>query len=383
VARDLIIERAGGQGPRLLFVEPYLTASHQAFMHGLMEQVPAHWTALGLPGRHWRWRMRGAASFLAQAAADILDQLWDGLVCSDMLGLAELKGLAPGLAQVPALVVFHENQLAYPAPGRADAQQQGRDLYLALSNLTSAQAAKLVVFNSEFHRRQFLEAAATILGRLPDMRPAGLMEAIAAKSRVLAMPLDPGPAADLIREPRSGPLRILWNHRWSQDKDPEQFFGALKELAEAGQEFALAVLGPVPARPPAIFHAARQALGGRVRQWGFAADRRDYWGWLFWADLVASTARQEYFGLAVAEAVWAGCRPLLPDALVYPEIYPAQYRYPPGGLAAALAPLAADPAQARAGNHRPLVEAFTWQCQAKPWQAVVDRLCLPASAGGG
>ncbi|MEW5913800.1 MAG: DUF3524 domain-containing protein [Thermodesulfobacteriota bacterium] len=374
MAKDLIIQRAGHQGPRFLFVEPYLTASHQAFMQGLLAHAPARWTALGLPGRHWRWRMRGAASFLAQTAAEHLAGPWDGLVCSDMLGLAELRGLAPDLAQVPVLVVFHENQLAYPAPGRAGAPQQERDLFLALSNLTSSQAARLVVFNSRFHCGQFLEAADQLLARLPDMQPQGLVEAIAAKSRTLPMPLDVEPAAGLVREPRSGPLRILWNHRWSQDKDPEQFFAALEELAAAGREFELAVLGPAPAKPPAVFAAARQELGQRVRQWGFAAERREYWDWLFWADVVVSTARQEYFGLSVAEAVWAGCRPLVPDALVYPELYPEQYRYPASGLAAALAPLAADPQRARAGEYRSLVEGFTWARQAEPWQAALREL---------
>ncbi|MBU4276020.1 MAG: DUF3524 domain-containing protein [Proteobacteria bacterium] len=373
MASDLVIQDVGSNGPRLLFVEPYLTASHAAFAQGLMKHLPARWTLLGLPGRHWRWRMRGAAAFLADQAAEVLARPWEALVCSDMLGLAELKGLAPGLVNVPALVVFHENQLAYPAQGKADQRMQERDLYLAFSNLTTAQAAKRVVFNSGFHRDQFLGAARELLGRLPDMRPSGMASAIAAKSSALPMPIDPSETNGLSREPRNGPLRILWNHRWAQDKAPEIFFSALEALAAQGLEFQVAVLGPAPAKPPVVFAAARKALTKHIVQWGHASDRKEYWKRLFWADVVVSTALQEYFGISVAEAVWAGCRPLVPKALVYPELYPERFCYPPGELTPALMELARRPELARRDNHRPLAEHFTWQSQAPAWQSIIQQ----------
>lgn len=369
-----MVTRAGESGPRLLFIEPYANTSHRALLEGLIKNLPARWTALTLPGRHFRWRLRGAASYLAQEAADILRQGWDGLLCSSMLGLAELKGLCPALAGVPCLVYFHENQLCYPATGQAGASQQERDLFLAFSNLSSAQAARLVVFNSAYHRQEFLSAARQLLGRLPDAVPAGLVEAVEGKSRVLPVPLDTGPATGLRRETRGGPLRVLWNHRWSQDKDPEAFFAALMDLAGQGLDFELALLGPSSGRPPKVFAQARQALASRARQWGAVQDRREYWRWLFWADVAVSSAKQEYQGLSAAEAVWAGCRPLLPDALVYPTLYPAGCLYEPGGLAAALRALAAEPELARGQDTRPLVAGMTWEAQAEGWRAALGVL---------
>jgi glycosyltransferase involved in cell wall biosynthesis len=373
-SQGLKVERAGESGPRLLFVEPYANASHRALARGLMRHVPARWTLLSLPGRHFRWRMRGAAAFLAEAAAGLLAGPWDGLFCSGMLGLAELRGLAPGLARVPALAYFHESQLAYPAGGAAGRRQADRDLYLAFSNLTTAAASRLAVFNSRFHRDGFLAAAGELLARLPDARPRGLAAEAAAKARVLAVPLDPGEAQGLERPPRSGPLRILWSHRWAQDKAPEDFFAALRELRARGREFELAVLGLSSGRPPAAFARAREELAGRIARWGGAEDRREYWRWLFWADLAVSTARQEYQGLALAEAAWAGCRVLAPQALVYPELYPPEMLYSPGRLAAALEPLAARPELARRPGPAPAAAELTWQRLGLAWRGLMEEL---------
>lgn len=371
---DLIITRTGDSGPRLLFIDPYLNASHRAMMEGLLKHVPARWTALTLPGRNFRWRLRGAACFLADEARELLAQEWNGLVVTSMLNLAELRGLVPALGGVPALAYFHENQLAYPAPGQADQRQMERDLFLAMSNLTTAQAASMVAFNSAYHRDEFMRAAEELVARLPDARPLGLAKAIAAKAVVLPIPLETAPAQGISREPREGPLRILWNHRWSQDKDPESFFRALFMLAERDRDFQVAVLGPRSGKWPAVFDLAPAMLGARLKQLGPVDDRRTYWTWLFWADVVVSTALQEYQGLSVVEAVWAGCRPLLPRALVYPELYDGCYLYDPGRLLEALTPLVDDPQEARRQAPPPGTGGADWASLQPAWEKAVREL---------
>ena len=47
--------------------------------------------------------------------------------------------------------------------------------------------------------------------------------------------------------------------------------------------------------------------------------------WLGCASIVVSTANQENFGIAVAEAVAAGAFPLLPSRLSYPDLLPGRW----------------------------------------------------------
>ena len=46
---------------RILYLEPFDGGSHAAFTRTLTGGLDYDWTVLTLPGRHWKWRMRGAA----------------------------------------------------------------------------------------------------------------------------------------------------------------------------------------------------------------------------------------------------------------------------------------------------------------------------------
>ncbi|NMC71563.1 MAG: DUF3524 domain-containing protein [Myxococcales bacterium] len=316
--------------PRILYVEPYEAGSHAAFTRTLTAGLAADWTVLTLPGRHWKWRMRGTAAWLARERSRELRGPFDAMLASAYLPLAELVGLAPSLAAVPRLLYFHENQLAFPV--RAEFAGE-RDLHFGFTQLVSALAADVCAFNSAWNRDSFLGAARELLDRMPDAVPEGWVEAVAERSVVLPLPVElPDHAGAEGAEVPPGPERaagpvVLWNHRWEHDKGPERFFEALFRLADRGVPFRAAVCGERFREAPAVFEEARARLGPRLLHWGWIPERRAYLDLLARAQIVVSTARHEFFGLSVLEATHLGARPLVPDGLCYPEIYPPEFRY--------------------------------------------------------
>jgi len=160
---------------------------------------------------------------------------------------------------------------------------------------------------------------------MPDFVPEGLPDAVAAKAQVMPPGTDLRPfVPGRRRERKAPPFTILWNHRWESETNPEAFFETLYALERDGVPFRLAVVGEATRRWPPAFEEARRRLADRIVRFGYVPDRKDYEEQVRQADIVVSTAHHEFFGLPVVEAVAAGCFPLVPAALSYPEIFPAE-----------------------------------------------------------
>ncbi|WP_373054243.1 DUF3524 domain-containing protein, partial [Thioalkalivibrio sp.] len=307
---------------RILLLSAYRADSHAAWTDWLTATFDAFdWRVLELPGRHFRWRIRGnPLSWL-----DHLEGVEaDAIIATSMVDLATLRGLHPHLAARPTLYYVHENQFAYPV-----GHHQVRSVEPQMVQIYAALAADRVAFNSAFNRDSFLDGMETLLGRMPDHAPDGLRTRLRERSRVLPVPVTPRATPNGARDPGL----ILWNHRWEYDKAPEVFTEALLRLRAVGADFRLALLGARPAKAPEALQRLRATLGDRIVADG-KLPRGEYEALLGQAAIVVSTALHEFQGLAVLEATAAGATPLVPDALAYREQYPDTCRYPAGNVAA-------------------------------------------------
>lgn len=267
--------------------------------------------------------MRAAALWFAEQLERAPDAC-DVIMATSLLDVAQLRGLLPRpLDRCPVVLYMHENQLTYPA----SSEGQRQDLQFGLTNIASCLAADRVVFNSHFQRAAFLAAIPSLLGQVPDGAPSGVVERIDSRSVVLPVGLDceqreavAGTAGQPDPRAREGRPLLLWNHRWEYDKRPDRFARALGRLLDADLEFDVVFLGDGRGREQAFADVIGR-LGPRCLHAGYLDDRRRYASWLAAADVVVSCAEHENFGIAVAEAVRAGCDPVLPCRQVYPELY--------------------------------------------------------------
>ena len=349
----------------VVLLEPFFTGSHEVWAEGWRANSRHDIHLVTQPGTHWRHRMMAASVPLAEAtrAHVATHGRPDVVVASDMVDLAGYLGLCrPELDGVPSVVYFHENQLTQPTSPNGVGGL--RDRHLAWTNWRSLLAADAVWFNSAWQRDSMTDALVDLLAAGPagddqrpllerarsrfEVRPVGcdlapLLDAGAGSGRVdgrvpegsrpVAAADPPAPASD--DGTPGGPL-VLWNHRWAHDKGLDVAVASMRSVASQGVEFRVAVLGTDDHHDPGRGDKLLEPLADRVVRRGWL-EPGDYTRALLEADVVVAAARQENFGISVVEAVAAGCVPVVPDALAYPEsIDDARFRYPPGRLTTAL-----------------------------------------------
>ncbi|KAM9304772.1 tRNA-queuosine alpha-mannosyltransferase isoform 1-T1 [Gastrophryne carolinensis] len=285
----------------ILLIEAFYGGSHRQLMDILKDEIEGC-ILYSLPAKKWHWRARTSALYFMQVVPP--SDIYRVLFTSSVLNLAELVALRPDLGRLKKVLYFHENQLVYPVR-----KSQDRDFQYGYNQILSCLVADTVVFNSAFNMESFLTSISSFLKMMPDHRPKDLEHIIRPKCCVIHFPIH---FPDVSRE---------------HDKDPETFFKVLRKLAEMELPFSLSVLGETFTDVPEIFSDARTFLGTAVLHWGFLPSKDSYFQVLCEADVVISTAKHEFFGVAMLEAVHCGCYPLCPKSLVYPEIFPAQYLY--------------------------------------------------------
>lgn len=321
---------------KVLLLSAYDAESHQHWRKVLVKELPNfEWTVLTLPGRYFSWRIRGNSLSWAFDKREVLEQPYDLIIATSMTDLSALRGFVPSLATTPAILYFHENQFVYPTSGK-----EFKSVEPCILNLYGAVSADKVLFNSRFNQDSFLQGCKTLLDKLPDQVPKGVIEHLKSKSSVLPVPLsddcfthtlDNQVCWQQCDQAEDRPVRIVWAARWEYDKGPDRLLAILEVLERSGTDYRISILGQKFRGTPETFTTIGATYSHRIDQFGYAESRGEYLSWLKSADIFLSTATHEFQGLSVLEAVALGCIPVLPERQVYPDLFAEEYLYPDCG----------------------------------------------------
>nr|KAF6353321.1 glycosyltransferase like domain containing 1 [Pipistrellus kuhlii] len=279
----------------ILLIEAFYGGSHKQLVDLLQEELE-DCILYTLPAKKWHWRARTSALYFSQTIPTSEHyRFMPKHKTAHLQKMLNLKGTG-GVAPSPALPPGQEQgssknvlENVEPEPGPCDGAQQES----LLTQEPHLKTCNLSDHSSSPHGEN-------------QQNPNDILSGVDDQQR---------------------PLHIVWPHRWEHDKDPESFFKVLMHLKDLGLNFHVSVLGETFTDVPDIFSESKEALGSSVLQWGYLPSKDDYFHVLCTADVVISTAKHEFFGVAMLEAVCCGCYPLCPKDLVYPEIFPAEYLY--------------------------------------------------------
>lgn len=308
----------------ILAVEPFYSGSHKAFLNGLQKHSKHNIIPVNLSYKGHKWRMHGNSVVLAGMARDVKDDI-DLLLVSSMTNLPAFLSLTnPRFSNIPKIMYMHENHFTQPMP-----EDEDRDLtYCYLSYLSMLSADRLI-FSSKFHRDDFLKALPEFLEHYPDDKHYYPGDKISEKSVVLypGLDLQRFDAQPDFRESNENPV-IVWNQRWQFDRNPAMFFRVLNRLNDIDLKFDLILAGDTQHEKPEEFEKAWKRYGRQITHFGYVENKESYSKLLHRGDIVVSTATYEFFCVAIMEAIYCGCHPLVPNRLHYPELIPESLHKP-------------------------------------------------------
>lgn len=185
--------------------------------------------------------------------------------------------------------------------------------------------ADRLVFNSEYNRDSFFQGAHALFDKMPDGTPKDLMQSLPVRSDVIPVPIR-DELSSFASTQINRPVEILWNHRWEYDKQPQVFFAAIRRLISAGFKLSLHIVGQSFRQAPPCFAEFREAHSECILTWGFQP-KESYHQILGRSDIVVSTALHDFQGLGMLEAIAAGCTPVAPNRMAYPEYIGDEHLY--------------------------------------------------------
>lgn len=300
----------------ILALEPFYGGVRKAMLETVMRCSRHRWTLLKLPPRRMERRLSAAAHWFAEQ----LSRHWAGpldiLFTSEAMNLADLLRLLPMLENKPSVVYFHANQLPDP-------QQPQNYNVNDLVNLSTAQCAGELWFNSEYHLQDFTRRARALVERHRELSSRDPVPQLLSKSRLVTPPID-------LKLGGSGPIkrqtRLIFVD--TRDADMTLLNLGLATLARRGEAFELVTVGP-------LVELSRDFPRATVAEADDAAQADA----LLRAQTFLSAQRGAPSDLYAVKALASDCWPILPDDGVYREMIPRKlheaclYDGTPEGLA--------------------------------------------------
>ena len=359
----------------VVVLEPWYQGSHRSWVKGWRSHSNHSIRLIDGTDAGWRRSLVTAPTRFAEAINGAAKPI-DALVASTPIDLASVLGLIDrSTYRPPTLLYMHESQIGYP-PG----PKGGRPYRAMVNDLNSIMSADKVAVATQYHADLLRKGMPTFAEELVPGSGRKVQSKLEAL-HVLPVGIE---VSGLSPASVSGPTRVLWNHRWSHDKNPGEFVHAMTLLAAEGYEFSLYALGEVERAGEKAHRRMTEQLSDRVLISG-TQHRDTYRQILCNSDLVVSTAHHEFFGIAIAEAIAAGARPLIPDRLSYPEIVPrefsSEYLYsgPFDEALRATLPKSRDDLHINRRRTRECISAFAWEALAPKYDSLLDGLLADAS----
>ncbi|MDP7066558.1 MAG: DUF3524 domain-containing protein [Acidimicrobiales bacterium] len=358
----------------VLILEPWYRGSHRSWVEGWRSKSKHSISVVNGSDSGWRRSLITSPSIFAAEIDNACGDV-DVLVASTPIDLATVFGLLHrSTPRPPTLLYMHESQIGYP-PG----PKGGRAYRAIVADWGSILSADRIAVASRFHAELLISELPGFIEELA--RGAGSrVEAALSNMQILPVGIE---TSGMHPKSVDGKLKILWNHRWSHDKRPGDFVHAMAKLAAEGLDFEIFALGEVERSGAKSHQRLKSQLADRLACFGVQS-KSDYQEILCRADLVVSTAQHDFFGVAVAEAILAGARPVLPWRLAYPELVPTSLHSEllyKGSLHDALRLLLAsdrDRLHVHRAATRGHVAEFGWRNLAPKYDVIVDEMVSAA-----
>ncbi|XP_042716821.2 tRNA-queuosine alpha-mannosyltransferase isoform X5 [Chrysemys picta bellii] len=365
----------------ILLIEAFYGGSHKQLADLLQEEIE-ECVLYTLPAKKWHWRARTAALYFMQTVPananyrylkgmkklcnygfslpssqlylfglDPFCLLKQRRLCiswilfaSSVLNLTELIALRPDFGKLKKVLYFHENQLTYPVQ-----KCQERDFQYGYNQILSCLVADIVVFNSAFNMESFLTSIGKFLKLIPDHRPKDLEKIIRPKCQVLHFPIRFPDVSRFMPEHKLAHLEKITGFRGNEDtylfrclpfQQKYRATGSLMKTSSSSPESGLceAQSGLCTTQQERLQYPLTsleklnksKASASTNQEVPCQEDKQHVT--FNPCNLLSGTDYQQrplhiVWPHRWIEAVYCGCYPLCPNALVYPEIFPAEYLY--------------------------------------------------------